>query len=107
MIMHAQCQTLGRLDDRAAAVPSLINVRSEIMYSSTNRTRTGKSLFDERVQHQDCVKILESSANRSKSNLPLPPCRLLLLRVYGFGRRSRRLLELLGSRWRLIGSIDL
>jgi len=36
-----------------------------------------------------------------------PPCRLLLLRVYGFGRRSRRLLDLLGSRWRLIGSIDL
>jgi hypothetical protein len=35
------------------------------------------------------------------------PCRLLLLRVYGFGRRSRRLLDLLGSRWRLIGSIDL
>jgi hypothetical protein len=36
-----------------------------------------------------------------------PPMRLLLLRVYGFGRRSRRLLDLLGTRWRLIGSIDL
>jgi hypothetical protein len=36
-----------------------------------------------------------------------PPTRLLLLRVYGFGRRSRRLLDLLGTRWRLIGSIDL
>lgn len=35
------------------------------------------------------------------------PIRLLLLRVYGFGRRSRRLLDLLGTRWRLIGSIDL
>jgi hypothetical protein len=33
--------------------------------------------------------------------------RLLLLRVYGFGRRSRRLLDLLGTRWRLMGSIDL
>jgi hypothetical protein len=36
-----------------------------------------------------------------------PPSRLLLLRVFGFGRRSRRLLDLLGARWRLIGSIDL
>ncbi|MGH6769023.1 MAG: hypothetical protein ACRECO_08385 [Xanthobacteraceae bacterium] len=36
-----------------------------------------------------------------------PPQRLLLLRVFGFGRRSRRLLDLLGTRWRLIGSIDL
>lgn len=36
-----------------------------------------------------------------------PPARLLLLRVFGFGRRSRRLLDLLGTRWRLIGSIDL
>lgn len=36
-----------------------------------------------------------------------PPSRLLLLRVFGFGRRSRRLLDLLGTRWRLIGSIDL
>jgi hypothetical protein len=36
-----------------------------------------------------------------------PPMRLLLLRVYGFGRRSRRLLDLLGTRWRLMGSIDL
>ncbi len=35
------------------------------------------------------------------------PTRLLLLRVYGFGRRSRRLLDLLGTRWRLLGSIDL
>jgi hypothetical protein len=35
------------------------------------------------------------------------PQRLLLLRVFGFGRRSRRLLDLLGARWRLIGSIDL
>jgi len=36
-----------------------------------------------------------------------PEFRLLLLRVFGFGRRSRRLLDLLGARWRLIGSIDL
>jgi hypothetical protein len=36
-----------------------------------------------------------------------PPTRLLLLRVFGYGRRSRRLLDLLGTRWRLIGSIDL
>jgi hypothetical protein len=36
-----------------------------------------------------------------------PPSRLLLLRVFGFGRRSRRLLDLIGARWRLIGSIDL
>ena len=36
-----------------------------------------------------------------------PASRLLLLRVFGFGRRSRRLLDLLGARWRLIGSIDL
>jgi hypothetical protein len=36
-----------------------------------------------------------------------PPMRLLLLRVYGFGKRSRRLLDLLGTRWRLMGSIDL
>jgi hypothetical protein len=36
-----------------------------------------------------------------------PPYRLLLLRVFGFGRRSRRLLDLIGSRWRLLGSIDL
>ena len=36
-----------------------------------------------------------------------PPQRLLLLRVYGFGRRSRRLFDLLGTRWRLLGSIDL
>ena len=36
-----------------------------------------------------------------------PQTRLLLLRVFGFGRRSRRLLDLLGTRWRLIGSIDL
>jgi hypothetical protein len=33
--------------------------------------------------------------------------RLLLLRVFGFGRRSQRLLDLLGTRWRLVGSIDL
>jgi hypothetical protein len=36
-----------------------------------------------------------------------PPLRLLLLRVFGFGRRTRRLLDLVGARWRLIGSIDL
>jgi hypothetical protein len=36
-----------------------------------------------------------------------PPTRLLLLRVFGFGRRSRRFLDLVGARWRLIGSIDL
>src|ERR1043166_1064563 len=36
-----------------------------------------------------------------------PPQTLLLLRVYGFGRRSRRLFDLLGARWRLLGSIDL
>ena len=42
-----------------------------------------------------------------KSARARPPMRLLLLRVYGFGRRSRRLLDLLGTRWRLLGSIDL
>jgi hypothetical protein len=36
-----------------------------------------------------------------------PAPRLLLLRVFGFGRRSQRLLDLLGTRWRLVGSIDL
>jgi hypothetical protein len=36
-----------------------------------------------------------------------PQSDLLLLRVFGFGRRSRRLLDLLGARWRLLGSIDL
>jgi len=36
-----------------------------------------------------------------------PARTLLLLRVYGFGRRSRRLFDLLGARWRLLGSIDL
>jgi hypothetical protein len=36
-----------------------------------------------------------------------PAPRLLLLRVFGFGRRSQRLLDLLGTRWRLLGSIDL
>ena len=35
------------------------------------------------------------------------PATLLLLRVYGFGRRSRHLFDLLASRWRLLGSIDL
>ena len=42
-----------------------------------------------------------------KSAREREPMRLLLLRVYGFGRRSRRLLDLLGTRWRLLGSIDL
>src|SRR4051794_33781190 len=69
MIMHALRQTLGRLDDQVPAVPSLINVRSEIMCSSTNRTRTGKSSFDERVQHQDCVKSLEWIANRIATSI--------------------------------------
>jgi hypothetical protein len=36
-----------------------------------------------------------------------PAQTLLLLRVYGFGRRSRRLFDLLGARCRLLGSIDL
>ena len=36
-----------------------------------------------------------------------PPRRLLLLRVFGFGRRSRRLFDLIGARWRVLGSIDL
>jgi hypothetical protein len=36
-----------------------------------------------------------------------PELRLLLLRVFGFGRRTRRLVDLLGARWRLMGSIDL
>jgi hypothetical protein len=44
---------------------------------------------------------------RAKAATERPPIRLLLLRVFGFGRRSRRLLDLLGARWRLIGSIDL
>jgi len=33
--------------------------------------------------------------------------RLLLLRVFGFGRRSRRLVDLIGARWRTRGGIDL
>ena len=50
--------------------------------------------------HATIHPILKSARER-------PPMRLLLLRVYGFGRRSRRLLDLLGTRWRLMGSIDL
>ena len=50
--------------------------------------------------HAAIHPILKSARER-------PPMRLLLLRVYGFGRRSRRLLDLLGTRWRLLGSIDL
>jgi len=37
MIMPAHRQSLGRLDDRAAAVLSLINVRRKFMVSSTSR----------------------------------------------------------------------
>jgi hypothetical protein len=36
-----------------------------------------------------------------------PARELLLLRVFGSGRRSRRLLDLLAARWRVLGSIDL
>jgi hypothetical protein len=36
-----------------------------------------------------------------------PACELLLLRVFGTGRRSRRLIDLLAARWRVLGSIDL
>jgi hypothetical protein len=35
-----------------------------------------------------------------------PARHLLLLRVFGFGRRSRRMLDLLGARWRFLGSIE-
>jgi hypothetical protein len=36
-----------------------------------------------------------------------PAAHLLLLRVFGFGSRSQRLLDVLGARWRVLGSIDL
>ncbi len=36
-----------------------------------------------------------------------PPLRLLLLRVFGFGRRSSRLFDLIASRWRYLGAIRL
>jgi hypothetical protein len=36
-----------------------------------------------------------------------PAQHLLLLRVFGFGRRSLRLLDLLGAHWRPLGSINL
>jgi hypothetical protein len=36
-----------------------------------------------------------------------PPLRLLLLRVFGFDRRSSRLFDLIASRWRYLGSIRL
>jgi hypothetical protein len=36
-----------------------------------------------------------------------PACTLLLLRVFGFERRTQRLLEELGLRWRHLGPIRL
>jgi len=36
-----------------------------------------------------------------------PERRLLMLRVFGFSRRSQRLIDLIGARWRLLGGIDL
>jgi hypothetical protein len=36
-----------------------------------------------------------------------PARELLLLRVFGIGRRSRRLIDLLAARWRVLGCIDL
>ena len=42
-----------------------------------------------------------------KSRSPVPPRTLLLLRVFGFARRTQRLLEDLGQRWRYLGPIRL
>jgi hypothetical protein len=36
-----------------------------------------------------------------------PERELLLLRVFGMGRRSRRMIDLLAARWRVLGCIDL
>jgi hypothetical protein len=36
-----------------------------------------------------------------------PARELLLLRVFGIGRRSRRMIDLLAARWRVLGCIDL
>lgn len=43
-----------------------------------------------------------------RSTVPPPPGRtLLLLRVFGFNRRSQRWLEALGARWRYLGGVHL
>ena len=44
---------------------------------------------------------------RSRRRSALTPRTLLLLRVFGFARRSQRLLDDLGQRWRYIGPIKL
>jgi hypothetical protein len=44
---------------------------------------------------------------RLSAGLDPKPSRLLLLRVFGFGRRSSRLMDLIAARWRYVGSIDL
>ena len=44
---------------------------------------------------------------RRSAKLDSQPLRLLLLRVFGFGRRSSRLMDLIAARWRYIGSIGL
>ena len=41
------------------------------------------------------------------AKLDWQPQRLLLLRVFGFGRRSSRLMDLIAARWRYIGNIYL
>ena len=41
------------------------------------------------------------------AGLEKQPQRLLLLRVFGFGRRSSRLMDLIAARWRYIGNICL
>ena len=42
-----------------------------------------------------------------KARPPEPPRNLLLLRVFGFARRSQRLFDDLGQRWRYLGPISL
>ena len=42
-----------------------------------------------------------------KARPPEPPRALLMLRVFGFARRSQRLLDDLGQRWRYLGPINL
>jgi hypothetical protein len=49
MPTHARRQSLGRLNDRAAAAWNSTIARSEIMGSSTNRTWTGKSSSDDAI----------------------------------------------------------
>jgi hypothetical protein len=45
--------------------------------------------------------------HRRRTALPPAPRTLLLLRVFGFDRRTQRLLEDLGQRWRYLGPIHL